>query len=61
MTEKEDHLITCPKCGRKIPENLVHCWDCGQKVNESPDESRKRRNPTFLDREQKTPKRRKEK
>lgn len=59
--------MICPRCKHEMPDSLVGCWYCGEildprlrKLMNSPDESqKKRRNSTFLNREKKTPKRRK--
>jgi len=63
--------MICPKCGKKMPDHIVACWYCGEPLSpglrricgkESLEKAMKSgRNPTFLDREQKIPKRRKEK
>ncbi len=54
-------MIVCPKCEKEMPRDINNCWYCGLNLHpklekKSPDESQEGRNPTFLDREQKTPK-----
>lgn len=35
-------LIICPKCGKKMPKNIIVCWRCGEMLNP------KLRNPSII-------------